>query len=174
MLLRNERMDVILLKKYWPLIFVVAGPYLCFLMVTDMQGRFVIFGLLLLYLVRLAALAVGGFTALSCIMKERSAREVLAVNLIVKLLQIPAYVLIFICSAANLLFVLTAHIALSMLITDLFAVAATGLIGAAGVIRAKNEGCIDGLTTIILGLLQFIFVADIVAAIVALVKTKRG
>ncbi len=159
-------------KKYWPLIFVVAAPYLCFFMAVDMNGSFIIFGLLLLYLVRLAALAVGGLTALSCLMKERSAREVLAVNLTVKLLQIPAYLLIFVCGAVNLLFILTAYVALSMFVTDLFTVATTGLIGAAGVIRAKNEGFIDGLTAVILGVLQFIFVADIVAAIIALVKAK--
>ncbi len=161
-------------KKYWPLIFVVAAPYLCFFMALDMNGSFIVFGLFLLYLVRLAALAVSGLTALSCVMKERGAREVLAVNMTVKLLQIPAYLLIFVCGVANLLFILTAYVALNMLVTDLFTVAATGLMGTAGVIRAKNEGRIDGFTAIILGVLQFVFVADVVAAIIAFVKAKRG
>ncbi len=163
-----------MLKRYWPLIFVVIVPYLGFLILADMNSRLVLPGVLLLELLRITGLAIGGFTALACIMKEWDAREALLVNMAAKLIQIPVYILNAAYGGASLLLLYTAINTVSAIISGLFAIATTGLIGAAGVIRAKNEGYIDGSTALILGALQFVFVADVIAAIVAFAKTKRG
>ena len=97
------------------------------------------------------------------------ARSMAMASMMVKLLQIPAYVIWFLIGVILIVFlgpILT-------LLVDTMAIALSGLVGLAAVVRCKQEGVLTGKQAVLYGVLQFVFCADVISAIILYRKTKE-
>lgn len=101
--------------------------------------------------------------------KGWTVRELALANMLVKLVHIPAYVFWF---AAGILFFLFMGAPLAFMM-DAMAISLSGLVGLGAVLRCKKEGILTGKQTVIHGILQFVFCADVVSAIILYRKTKE-
>lgn len=115
----------------------------------------------------LAGLAAG--LAVLLARNRWTVRELARVNLFIKLVHIPAYVFWF---AAGILFFLFMGAPLAFFM-DVMAISLSGLVGLAAVTRCKKEGVLTGKQAVIHGILQFIFCADVVSAIILYRKTRE-
>ncbi|QQO10867.1 hypothetical protein [Breznakiella homolactica] len=89
----------------------------------------------------------------------------------IKLIQIPAYVLIFLAGLLLLSTIFTMGISVVLMVLDIMAVFLSGLIGLAGVIRGFLEKKISKKASVIHGFLQFIFCADVISSIILYKKS---
>lgn len=112
-----------------------------------------------------------GFLAVS-ILKKLDSRKIAFYNMAVKLIQIPAYVLIFALGVLSFGTLFTMGISVVLLIFDCLSVLLTGLIGIAAVVRCCADGKISKGFSIWNGLLQFVFCVDIVSAVIVFVKSR--
>jgi hypothetical protein len=105
--------------------------------------------------------------------KKWSAHAMALYNMVIKLAQIPAYVIIFILGVLLLLSIFTYGFTVFFMIIDLFTIFLSGLIGI--VASRKNYTCGNLSTTewIIHSILQFVFCADIVSAIIIYRRSKN-
>ncbi len=96
-------------------------------------------------------------------------------SMIVKLAQIPAYVAIFVLGVLFLITIFTMGFSLFFVLYDGLSVLLSGLVGLVAVIRGRRECC--GRRPIafwaIMGVLQFWFCLDVVAAIVVYAQAKQ-
>jgi hypothetical protein len=103
-----------------------------------------------------------------------SASEMARINMVIKLAQIPAYVIIFVLGALFLLTIFTFGFTAVFIFVDIFSIFLSGLIGI--VASRKNYTC-GKLSTnewIIHSILQFVFCADIISAIIIFRKSRLG
>ncbi|MBR3866746.1 MAG: hypothetical protein IKM54_03005, partial [Butyricicoccus sp.] len=89
-----------------------------------------------------------------------------------KLIHIPAYLLIFLCSLLFLITIFTAGLSLVLLLLDAITITASGLIGLTAVLRCKDEQLLTGKAALLQGLLQFVFCIDIISTIWIYRKTR--
>ena len=95
-------------------------------------------------------------------------------NMVIKLVHIPAYVLIFVLGLAFMVTIFTFAITIILVIFDMMTIFMTGLIGLSGVIRACCEKKISIKSAIIHGILQFVFCLDVFSAVIAYRKVKKS
>lgn len=101
-------------------------------------------------------------------------REMAKRNMLVKLWQIPAYLVIFACGWIACLFsIWGGGFILAFFLYDCATIAMSGLIGAAAVIRNFREHRLTAARALLLGWLQFVFCADIIACILLYLHAKR-
>lgn len=153
--------------KWLLLLYVMGFPYLCFWGLYGGQAAlhgnpFVLIGLLWLA-------GLGAALAVLLSRKGRTARELALAGLLIKLAHIPSYVFWF---AAGLLFFLFMGAPLAFLM-DVMAISLSGLIGLAAVFQCKKEGILNGKQVFIHGILQFMFCADVISAVL-LYRKARG
>lgn len=98
-----------------------------------------------------------------------SARQLALGSMAVKLAQVPAYVAWFIVGAAFFLF---AGFALAFVV-DALAILLTGLAGLAAVLRCRAAGKLARKASVIHGILQFIFCADVFSAVWVYIKSRE-
>ena len=130
-------------------------------------------------LLSLFALFVAAFICainifITSILFKRSARELLRINMVIKIIHVPAYILIFFIGLFSLITIFTAGISVALIILDGLTILLTGLIGLAGIIRAFVENKLPKKTAILHTVLQFIFCADVVSSIVVYRKVKNA
>ena len=92
----------------------------------------------------------------------------------VKLCQIPAYILIFLLGVAFFFSIFTFAVSLALAVLDGLALLLSGLLTVAAVIRADRQGIYSFGDHAWVIALQFIFCADVVAAIVFYKKLKNA
>lgn len=165
------------MKKYWPLVMIAAYPYILLIVFVLFMNTPPGVWMLVPLAIAAAVIAMVVFSLIAvyqdCVKQKRSGRELLRQTMIIKLIQIPAYAATLIYGVVMAIFVfLMIYIPLLILI-DILAIAATGLLGFAGVVRAWKEGSLDSVTALICGILQFVFCIDVVAAIAAYVKARQ-
>lgn len=97
------------------------------------------------------------------------ARKMALSGMVVKLVQIPAYITWFVLGIAMFLFMGP----LLSFLMDTMTIILSGLVGLAAVLRCKREGILTGKQALLHGVLQFIFCADVVSAIILYRKTKE-
>lgn len=100
---------------------------------------------------------------------ELETHSIALANMVVKLLQIPAYALWFVMGAAMFLF----GFFMVSFIVDVLTIALSGLVGLGAVLRCKKEGLLNGKQALVYGILQFVFCADVFSAIILYRKTKE-
>lgn len=98
-----------------------------------------------------------------------SARHLALASMIVKLAQIPAYVIWFVLGVSFFLF----GFAAAAFIVDAAAILFSGLVGLAAVRRCRTEGKLERKAAILHGILQFLFCVDVISAIMLYRKTKE-
>lgn len=105
--------------------------------------------------------------------KEKDATEILRINMIIKLIHIPAYLILYIVGVICLLTIFTFGISIALVIIDIMIIVLSGLIGLGGIIRSVKENKIRKETGIIFAVLQFVFCVDVIIAIVAYIMVRR-
>lgn len=93
--------------------------------------------------------------------------------MVVKLIQIPAYLAIFVLGVLFFISIFTYVFSIFFILYDAAAILLTGLIGVAAVIRAHAEGRATDAFAVINGILQFIFCVDVVSSIVVYVRARK-
>lgn len=147
--------------KWAMLLLVAAFPYSpLLLLATEGDFRTV----QLFWLIGLA-----GAAALLLLRKKWDGRELALASMLVKLIQIPAYLFWFVMGV--LLFLFMGPVL--AFVIDVMAIILTGLVGLAAVLRCRKEGRLTKGQAALFGILQFFFCVDIVAAIILYLKTKE-
>lgn len=122
---------------------------------------------LLLWLFRLAALAA--VLAIFFTRSRWAGRDLALAGMLVKLVQIPAYVLWF---AVGMMFFLFMGPVLALFV-DVQAILLSGLLGLAAVLRCRAEGKLERKDAVLHGILQFIFCADVFSAVWVYRKSRK-
>ncbi len=128
-------------------------------------------GVLLLYFVVSSVLGIVFFVA--GIKNGWNALSLAKTAMIVKLIQIPAYVLIFILSVLLIFTIFTIPFALLLFLVDCFSLFLSGLISVSAIINSVNQGNFKSKEVIWFIISQFIFCADVVMTIIFYRKLKR-
>lgn len=124
-----------------------------------MNTVFIPLGILIGYLVIAFVFTVG--VVFASLRDEWDSRFCSKIVLIIKLVQIPAYILIFILGTLFLITIFTFGISLAFVIFDVSLIIMTGLLGTAAVVRAYKEGKCSFLWAVFLSVSQYIFCIDV-------------
>ena len=154
------------MKKYLLLLPTVVFPYCILFAVYCIFSGFlmervfrdnamVLMGVLVLTWVIAAVFAV--LFLILGLSREWDARELVKVNMVIKLIHVPAYIGIFLIGCACLITIFTAGISLALALLDSLAIILSGMVGLTAAIRSRA-----GYK---LALLQFIFCADVIGAV---------
>lgn len=100
-------------------------------------------------------------------------RQAALCNMVVKLIQIPAYIAIFILGILCFSTLFTIGVAVVLLLFDCASILLTGLIGVAAVVRCCSGHALSKKSSVVNGILQFVFCADVVSAVVVFVQASR-
>lgn len=105
--------------------------------------------------------------------KKWDKKEVLKINMIIKIVQIPAYIAIFVLGLIFMLTLFTIGFSIFFVIYDCLAIFLTGIIGVSAIISLKGEN--QKITTFyfVNVFLQFIFCLDVISAIVVYASIDR-
>jgi hypothetical protein len=134
------------------------------------NGLYLILLLIIIYIIALVSSII---FCIKNIMKKIISQKLLYINMVIKLIQIPAYVLIFFIGLICLFTIFTMAISIVLMIFDGMAIFLTGLIGLAGIIRCLIENKITKKTAVIYAIFQFIFCADVITSIKIYKKIKK-
>ncbi len=118
----------------------------------------------------------------ACLYKGNNACYELAFfNMIIKLLQIPFYLVVFLSGAAMFLaMVVPALIFISpviifiLFVIDLLLLITTSMYGVNALVRAGKQGIMSKKSALVHGILHFFFVADVISSVWVFVKVRKG
>lgn len=113
------------------------------------------------------ALAVAG------LVRKYDALSLARLNMIIKLCQIPAYAVIFVLGALFFVSVFGIGFTVFFVLFDCLAILMSGLTGAVSSLRAYAEKKVIKSEMIVFAVLQFIFVADVVACVLLYFHLKN-
>lgn len=126
---------------------------------------------LLLYCLITAALSV--FYFITGIRKSKDAVSLAKIAMIVKIIHIPAYILIFFLGIMLMITIFTIPFTFGLFLLDCFSLFLTGLMTVAAVINAVRQGLLKPKNSLWIIILQAIFCADVVATIFFYLKLKK-
>lgn len=160
----------LILFPYW-LLFLLY----CLLTGFCMETLFMSNGFLLI-----AALVVGGLIAFICtvilcvlaVAKNQDSLSMARLNMIVKLVHVPAYIAIFVLSLIFSITVFGIGFVIVFALSDAFAILMSGLVGCvtATLSRRQKSGLTDWIAYAIL---QFVYCADVVTCILMYCKIRK-
>jgi len=132
-----------------------------------------LFILLYLIIIYIAALICTTIFFIRNILLHRDFIEILKINMIVKIIQIPAYIVLFLLGMLFLITIFTMGISVVLLVFNGMAIFLTGLIGLSGIIRCFFEKKLSLKNTVMYAIFQFIFVIDVIFCII-IYRKMRG
>lgn len=91
-------------------------------------------------------------------------------NMLIKLLQIPAYIALFVVGSFCTMLVFTWGVTIAIIITDAMTIFLSGVAGVSSVAKCGNSGTIRAGAAAWLGVSQFIYVVDVICAIALFVQ----
>lgn len=171
------------MKKYIPSILAAIFPYSILFALYCMFSGFLMHsvfqsnGFLLLLAVLLFWVVSLGCAVATCVMslaRKWDSYELARANMILKLIPVPAYILIFLIGCAFLITIFTFAISVILMLLDGMAIVLSGLIGVAAVKRNHSDKILSTKEMVVHGILQFVFCADVVSAIVVFYKARRA
>lgn len=115
------------------------------------------------------AVILGVMTALGRISGPFAA----ALSMAIKLVQIPAYIVIFVMGIIFSITVFGIPFVIIFVVYDICSIAMTGLVGACAMYNNFRSGNLPLLNAALFAVCQFIFCVDIVFAIIAFVTVKK-
>lgn len=163
------------MRKYLQFVLIALFPYLIvFALICIFKGYFMdtvfhnnVYSLLLVLLILyFVALVCAVAVFIKGITKKKKSLEILHFNMIIKLIHIPAYLLIFVFGLLCTITIFTIGITIVLMILDGMTIVLSGLIGLGGVIGSLREDKISIKKAVMHGILQFVYCADIISAIV--------
>lgn len=176
------------MKKYILLIPTLLFPYAILLVLISLftssnvpafsemweklfdNNAFVALGIILIVFVILLIINVS-YVVVSLKNKWRS-REMSKTLLILKLIQVPAYIGIFIIGLLCMLTVFTIPIALFLVFLDYLCILLTGILMIPTIIRSYKENCISQVESIVYIILSFCLNLDVIVSIMTFVRCK--
>ena len=169
------------MKRYLPIILfpytiiiALASLFSNFIMETVFKNNIflVLFVLLLFYIIALISTII---ISIKNLVLKRSAQELLRMNMIIKLIHIPAYLLIFFAGMIFFLTIFTFAISILLMILAGMSIILSGLIGLSSIIRGLSEYKLTKKKAIIHCILQFVFCADVISSVIIYrsVKTRK-
>ena len=94
--------------------------------------------------------------------------------MIVKLIQIPAYIIIFVLGVAFVLAIITIPFSIVLFLFDCFVLLLTGIITTSAIANADTQNILPLKKSWWAIILQFVFCADVVATIIFYIKLKKN
>lgn len=160
------------MKKYIPLLLVVFFPYSVVIGFFTGPDR----GVLLIGSAMLVSMGLSLGYFLYTLIKKPDIRKLSLACLLIKLLQIPAFVCIYLLGLGSTMVLLVGGFVYIFLlfIMDCIAVAQSGAIMLACVIRAQKENRISKKDAIAYAICSFLFVVDVITCIMLYRKIKEG
>ena len=175
-------------KRFWFIIPTALLPYLVLfalatvffstkypfferIMVSVFHGNAIILLIALsLYCLLAAVISIWGFVisirmGWDCFSLVKSA-------MIVKLMQVPAYILIFVLSVLLATTIFTIPFSIGLFLIDCLTLYLTGLVTIAAAVNTVRQDKIKSTEALLIIILQFIFCVDIVASIVFYARLK--
>ena len=133
-------------------------------------------GLLIVAVIyNLYSLVIVVVNAVQCAKGKMTARQSARMNLIIKGIQIPAYIMHFILGFIGLaMSVWGIGIILWAILIDLLTILLTGISSIGCSIRMRKEGILSTAAAILMGIGCFIYCVDVVIAIVYVVKARKN
>lgn len=170
------------MKKYFLLIPTIVFPYcVLFSMYCIYSGCFmeslfqnsvfsIILHLAIIWIISIVLAIL--FVVIS--LKSKCNITVLAkVNVFVKLIHIPAYIIIFVVGIACFITIFTAYLAIILFLLDIMTIILSGLIGLTIVVKFNIIKALNNKASLIHGILQFVFCMDLISAILLYKKTRN-
>lgn len=155
----------------YSLLFGLYCLYTGFLMESVFQNNGYLL-ILALFLCTLVSLAFTGALCARSLAKKTGAVEMARLNMIVKLVHIPAYIAIFLLGAVMLISIWGIGFTIVFFLHDVAAIAMTGFIGAVAVVRAGAEGRVPRQYAVLYAIGQFLFCIDIAACILLYLRVR--
>ncbi len=119
---------------------------------------------LIIYCMLASALSITGFVL--SLTKKWDALELAKTAMIIKLFQAPLYIVVFAVAAVLMITIFTFAFSVGLFLIDCLALALTGLMTISAAVNAVRSGILKSDEVIWVILLQFVFCADIVVAII--------
>jgi MFS family permease len=159
------------MKKLIPFYGIVLFPYLIvFILISIFGGYFtddfLLFLLITLIILYVVAIVCAIAEFIKGITKKNQSTEILRINMMIKLLHIPAYLLIFVFGLLCTITIFTIGVTIVLMILDGMTILLSGLVGLGGIIGSLRENKISTKKAVIHGILQFIYCADVISSIV--------
>lgn len=129
--------------------------------------------LLVVLIVALLSLILTVVTVVLSIVQKWDAVFISKYVMIIKLIQIPAYLAIFLLGLLCLLTIFTIPFTLLLFLIDLIVILMTGTLGFAASFGAWREKKLSTPNAILFAVLQFLFCIDVVASIILYSKVKK-
>ena len=105
---------------------------------------------------------------------EKNALELAKINMTIKLIQIPAYLFLFIIGIACMFTIFTFAISFILLALDCASIFLSGLIGVSAVKQNYTDSILSIKQAIFYSILQFIFCIDVICCVVLFKKSKTA
>lgn len=169
------------MKQKIPMLLLITVPYLfvtVFFLLIAVEGGF-----------SARALELGGWVFLGiCIVvflpcgiypffwrRKASSSQLLFWDMILKICNIPIYILVFVIGVIMAIFILGIPLLPFLFLFDGLLLLPSTMYGISGLMQARKEGRISSGTAILNGILHFLFCLDCVSAVVSylLVRSKK-
>lgn len=105
--------------------------------------------------------------------KSNDTLSLLRTNLIIKLIHIPAYVMLFIMGLLSTITIFTIGFAIIIILLDIMIIILSGLVGLGAISKAMMEKRLSKEDGFLHGMLQFVFCLDVFSAFSLTRKLKK-
>ena len=169
------------MKKIFLYFLIILFPYFIVFLICSLLNQSlmkyvfhnnVYFGLLYLGAFWFIALISAIIICINNFVKKADAVETARINMIIKLVQIPAYLFVFVTGLLCLLTIFTFAITFVLAVLDCASIILSGLIGVSAVRRSYADGVLSKFEMVIYSILQFVFCFDVISSIIVFRKTK--
>lgn len=169
-------------NSYLSLLLVILFPYLILLALICiftqnivMEKIFqnnVLYLILVLIVFYIIAFISAIVVSIRNIILKQNPQTLLKMNMIIKLIHVPAYVLIFFAGLLSVLTIFTMGFSIAFFVLDCMTIFLTGIIGLFGLIRSLIENKLPQKTVIFYSILQFVFCFDVISSILIYKKVN--
>ncbi len=154
------------------LLFAIYCLYTGFLM-EELFDNFFLVLLFYMGIYFLLTLVLTAVFAVWCLAGKAEAKRIALANMVIKLAQIPAYVVIFVIGVICLISLFTIGFTIFFVLYDMLSICLSGAVGLVAVIRLGKEKRFSPFL-VAAGILQFVFCADVVASVVVYLKARKA
>lgn len=177
------RGSVIIMKKLLSVFFIILFPYSIVLLIYSlfhtalMKYLFhnnIYIGIFYICIFWLISFINAILFCIKNITYKKNALELAKINMTIKLIQIPAYLFLFIIGIACMFTIFTFAISFILLALDCASIFLSGLIGVSAVKQNYTNGTLSTKQLFLYGILQFIFCADVISSIILFKKAKTS
>ncbi|MBR6651018.1 MAG: hypothetical protein IKL36_06365 [Clostridia bacterium] len=170
------------MKKYLMLVPAILFPYISFGIFWHLDGEKSGFGGLLLGIIMafLVCFACTLVFSVICVKRQVGSTQIMNAARIVKLLHIPAYLLVFLwgflsmgMTATMIMLPIGAASLFVCWLLDVFCIIVSGMVSSVAYYRAWREGKIILARALISAILSFVFCVDVIIVLIGFAGTKK-